>query len=163
MKSGSSDLTTWVSFSIISFSSPTIGYSVRSPARSTTAAAHSMWLVAMLVSRSKDSVTKGAGKGSALSRPPISQESIMSTGYIPDPPTSCIRASATDGSVVSAVLVASGALSPVQRTFPLALMCGPRSRSSSRLWTNRMSALVTLQPESDSAFLTDLTFVVSLT
>ena len=80
MKSGSSVLTTSVSFSNISVSAPVIGYSFLSPYLSTTAAAHSMVLSVMLVSRSKDMVTNGAGNGSALLKPLRSQDTTISRG-----------------------------------------------------------------------------------
>ena len=144
-KSGSCSLTRAVSPSMISLSSPLNWCSERFPARSITAAAHSIRLVAILVSRSKEKVTKGAGKGSVLDSPSRLQETIMSTGYIPDPPSLTTFSSAKDGSVLELFFTASGALSPAQRTSPVALMWGPRSRSNIRRFWNGISALVISQ------------------
>ncbi len=130
---------------MISLSSPLNWCSERFPARSITAAAHSIRLVAILVSRSKEKVTKGAGKGSVLDNPSRLQETIMSTGYIPDPPSFTTFSSAKDGSVLELFFTASGALSPAQRTSPVALMWGPRSRSNIRRFWNGISALVISQ------------------
>ena len=119
MKSGSCSLTRAVSPSIISLSSPLNWCSERFPARSITGRAQSIRFVAILVSRSKEKVTKGAGKGSVLDNPSRLQETIMSTGYIPDPPSFNTISSAKDGSVLELFFTESGALSPAQRTSPV--------------------------------------------
>ena len=69
-----------------------------------TAAAQSIVLLAILVSKSNENVTNGAGKGSVLNMSWALQEIIRSVGYIPDPPTSCILFKASSESVVSEFL-----------------------------------------------------------
>ena len=80
MKSGSSDLTSLVSPSMISPSSPLNECSLRSPALSITAAAHRIRLDWILVSKSKEKVTNGVLNGSAFDRSSRLQDNTKAVG-----------------------------------------------------------------------------------
>ena len=78
--SGSSKRTRLVRPSMMSPSSPRKVCSLRSPPLSMTAAAHRILFDWMLVSRSKEKVTKGVRKGSVLARLSRVHETTMSVG-----------------------------------------------------------------------------------
>ena len=145
MKSGSSSRTNLVRPSIISLSEPVNSCSDLDPFLSTTAAAQSILFVDMLVSRSNEKDTNGAGNVSVFSRSSRLHEITMSTGYRPAPPAAIIAFSESASEVLSSFLESSGALFPDHKTLPPAEMCGPRSRSSINRLTKSMSALVISQ------------------